>query len=46
MFTIQSTLKEEEKWYFDLHGFLVLRNVIRKDEIEEMLQMLRMHSTS
>ena len=23
MFTIHSTLTEEEKWYFDLHGFLV-----------------------
>ena len=41
MFTIHSTLTEEEKWYFDLHGFLVLRNVIPKDEIAEMLEVLR-----
>ena len=41
MHTIHSTLTEEEKWYFDLHGFLVLRNVIPKDEIEEMLKVLR-----
>ena len=41
MHIIHSTLTEAEKWYFDLHGFLVLRNVIPKDEIEEMLKVLR-----
>ncbi len=41
MYDIQSTLTEEEKWYFDLHGFLILRNVIPKDEIEEMLKVLQ-----
>jgi hypothetical protein len=41
MHTIHSTLTEEEKWYFDLHGFLVLRNVIPKDEIEEMLKVFQ-----
>ncbi|MCG9127745.1 phytanoyl-CoA dioxygenase family protein [Candidatus Poribacteria bacterium] len=40
MFAIQSTLTEEEKWHFDLHGFLVLRNVIPPDKIEEMLAIL------
>ena len=41
MFTIQSTLTEEEKWYFDLHGILVLKNVIPKAEIDEMLKVLQ-----
>ena len=41
MYTIQSTLTEDEKWYFDLHGFLVLRNVIPKDKIEAMLRVLQ-----
>ena len=41
MFTIQSTLTDEEKWYFDLHGFLVLQNVLCKDEIDEMLDILQ-----
>ncbi len=41
MYTIHSTLTEAEKWYFDLHGFLVLRNVIPKDAIEEMVKGLQ-----
>ena len=41
MYDIQSTLTEMEKWCFDLQGFLVLRNVIPKDEIEEMLKVLQ-----
>ena len=41
MHTIHSTLTEEEKWYFDLHGFLVLRNAIPKDAIKEMLKVLQ-----
>ncbi len=41
MHTIYSTLTEEEKWYFDLHGFLILRNVIPKAEVGEMLKVLR-----
>ncbi len=40
MFRIQSTLTEQEKWSFDLHSFLVLRNVLPKDEVEEMLKIL------
>lgn len=40
MFAIQSTLTEEEKWQFDLHGFLVLKNVIPSNEIKEMLAIL------
>lgn len=41
MHTIHSTLTEEEKWYFDLHGFLVLRDVIPKGEVAEMLKVLQ-----
>ena len=41
MHTIHSTLTEEEKWSFDLHGFLVLRDVIPKDKVAEMLKLLR-----
>ena len=41
MHTIHSTLTEEEKWYFDLHGFLVLRDVIPRTEVAEMLKVLR-----
>ena len=41
MHTIHSTLTETEKWYFDLHGFLVLQSVIPKDEIAEMLEILQ-----
>ena len=41
MHTIHSTLTVAEKWYFDLHGFLVLRSVIPKDEIAEMLEILQ-----
>ncbi len=40
MHITHSTLTEEEKWYFDLHGFLVLRDVIPKDKVTEMLEVL------
>ena len=34
---LSSTLTEEEKWYFDLHGYLILRQVIRPDEVLQIL---------
>ena len=36
---LPSTLTEEEKWYFDLHGYLILRQVITPDEVLQMLSL-------
>ena len=36
---LSSTLTEEEKWYFDLHGYLILRQVITPDEVLQMLKL-------
>ena len=36
---LPSTLTEEEKWYFDLHGYLILRQVITPDEVLQMLKI-------
>ena len=30
-------LTDEEKWLFDLHGFLVLRQVITRDDLATMI---------
>ena len=36
---LPSILTEEEKWYFDLQGYLILRQVITADEINQMLRL-------
>ena len=33
---IDSTLTEQEKWYFDLHGFLVLRQAVPPENLKEL----------
>ena len=36
---LPSTLTEEEKWHYDLFGYLVLRQVISPAEVERMLEI-------
>lgn len=36
----KSALTEEEKWYFDLHGFLVLKSVITPEKLKQMLDII------
>ena len=36
---LQSTLTEEEKWHYDLFGYLVLRQVVSPTEVEQMLEV-------
>ena len=36
---LRSTLTEEEKWHYDLFGYLVLRQVVSPGEIERMLEI-------
>jgi len=40
MDVIESTLTEEEKWYFDLRGYLVLEDVIAPEELQRMLAVI------
>ncbi|MEE2617937.1 MAG: hypothetical protein VX677_04900 [Candidatus Poribacteria bacterium] len=37
----KSTLTEEEKWYFDLHGFLVLKGIITSESLKQMLNIIQ-----
>ena len=37
----KSTLTEEEKWYFDLHGFLVLKGIITSESLKQCLILYR-----
>ena len=32
-------LTPEEKWYFDHHGFLILRKVVPEQDIENMIAL-------
>ena len=36
---LPSTLTEEEKWHYDLFGYLVLRQVVSPTEVERMLEI-------
>ena len=36
---LPSTLTEEEKWHYDLFGYLVLRQVVSPAEVEQMLEI-------
>ena len=36
---LPSTLTEEEKWHYDLFGYLVLRQVVSPAEVERMLEI-------
>ena len=36
---LRSTLTEEEKWHYDLFGYLVLRQVVSPAEVEQMLEI-------
>ena len=36
---LRSTLTEEEKWHYDLFGYLVLRQVVSPAEIKRMLEI-------
>ena len=36
---LPSTLTEEEKWHYDLFGYLVLRQVVSLTEVEQMLEI-------
>ena len=36
---LRSTLTEEEKWHYDLFGYLVLRQVVSPGEVERMLEI-------
>ncbi len=38
---LASTLTEEEKWHYDLFGYLVLRQVISPTEVERMLEIAK-----
>lgn len=37
---IESTLTEEEKWYFDLQGYLVLRQVVPADKVQALRKII------
>ena len=37
----KSILTEEEKWYFDLHGFLILKDVITAKNLKQMLNTIQ-----
>ena len=37
----KSTLTEDEKWYFDLHSFLVLKDVITSQNLKQMLNIIQ-----
>ena len=37
----KSILTEEEKWYFDLHGFLILKDVITAKNLKQMLNIIQ-----
>ena len=36
---LPSTLTAEEKWHYDLFGYLVLRQVVSPAEVERMLEV-------
>lgn len=36
---LPSTLTEEEKWHYDLFGYLVLRQVVSPAEVGQMLEI-------
>jgi len=38
---IDSTLTEQEKWYFDLHGFLVLRQAVPLENLKELQDVVQ-----
>ena len=40
MDVVDSMLTEEEKWQFDLQGFIVLRQVVPSDALKQMLAVL------
>ena len=37
---IESTLTDEEKWYFDLQGYLILRQVISPEKVQQLCNVI------
>ena len=33
-----SFMNEEEKWYFDTHGYIIVRNVLSRKDVDHLIE--------